>query len=184
MAPNQNAQVTEEPLTCFPLCCLRLFTQPLHKPFQKPGEKSRGWGQGAEQLPKPAVATRVPRRPLPSFALSRRDRSGLCRSRPARSLSELLVFAATSSFYRFGCAERRGYYRSNAVLSLFPRLLPGLCLCSSVTQQKARGAMARPLNRRQCAAADTGGGWCKLRGVRFRSPGPDLLASGNGKLRT
>lgn len=123
---------------------------------------------GAEQCLKPAVAERVPRRPCP--ALRFRERCGLARSRPARSPSELLVFAATSSFYRFGCAERRGYYRSKAVLSLFPRPLPGLCLCSSVTQQKARGAAARPLNGRQCTAAGTGGARRSLHGAAFAAP--------------
>lgn len=176
MAPKQNTQVTEEPLTCFPVWCLCLCSPTLHKPFQKGGGGKKWGDQGAEERPKPAVTERVPRRPCPALRCG--ERCGLGRSRPARSPSELLVFAATSSFYRFGCAERRGYYRSNAVLSLFPRPLPGLCLCSSVTQQKARGAAARPLNGRQCAAASTGGAPCRLRGVRFRRLGPDLLASG------
>lgn len=92
---------------CFPHLCTN------------PSRKEEG-GQGAVQLPKPAVAAWVPGHPLPSFALRSGETSGLCRSRSARPPSELLVFAATSSFYRFGCAERRGYYRSNAVLSLFP----------------------------------------------------------------
>lgn len=65
LAPKQNAQVTEEPLTCFPLCCLRLFPPPVHKPFQKRGEK----GGDREQCssPKPAVAARVPRQPCPAL---------------------------------------------------------------------------------------------------------------------
>lgn len=131
------------------------FSHPAQTLPERGREKVGGGGHRAEQRPKPAVAERVPRRPCPALRCG--ERCGLGWSRPARSPSELLVFAATSSFYRFGCAERRGYYRSNAALSLFPRPLPGLCLCSSVTQQKARGAAARPLNGRRCASAGTRG---------------------------
>lgn len=34
---NNNVQVAEETLTCFPLLCLWLFPQPLEKPFGKEG---------------------------------------------------------------------------------------------------------------------------------------------------
>lgn len=40
----------------------------------------------------------------------------------------------------------------------FPAPFPGLCLCSSVTQQKARGAAPRPLNGRRPAAPGRAGG--------------------------
>lgn len=49
------------------------------------GEEKSGGKQGAEQLPKPAVVARVPRRPLPSFALRRGEKWAL--PVPARSLA-------------------------------------------------------------------------------------------------
>lgn len=59
----------------------------------------------------------------------------------------------------------------------FPAPFPGLCLCSSVTQQKARGAAPRPLNGRRPAARGVGGGGCwwgsaPLAPAGTASPGP------------
>lgn len=42
LGPKQNTQVTEEPLTCFPLWCLCLCSPTLHKPFQKGGGGESG----------------------------------------------------------------------------------------------------------------------------------------------
>lgn len=55
----------------------------------------------------------------------------------------------------------------------FPAPFPGLCLCSSVTQQKARGAAPRPLNGRRPAALCTPGGRGREVGVAagLASPG-------------
>lgn len=56
---NNNVQVAEETLTCFPLLCLWLFPQTLEKPFGK-----EGGVKGAKRPEKLAVAALVARRPL------------------------------------------------------------------------------------------------------------------------
>jgi hypothetical protein len=77
--------------------------------------------QGAKHPEKLALAAWILRHPLSCPPeLGKKMWAQLGRSRPAHSPSELLVFAATSSFYRFGCAELRGYYRSNCLLPLSP----------------------------------------------------------------
>ena len=72
----------------------------------------------------------------------------------------------------------------------FPAPFPGLCLCSSVTQQKARGAAPRPLNGRRPAASGVGGGGCwwgsaplARAWVRAPRPCPDGLPRTSGKRR-
>lgn len=83
LAPKQNAQVTEEPLTCFPLCCLRLFPPPVHKPFQKGGEKGGG-GTGSSAAPPSRLWLRGSRgNPAQLCAARRREKWAL--PVPARS---------------------------------------------------------------------------------------------------
>jgi hypothetical protein len=82
-APKQyDAQVTGEPLTCFPLWCLRLFSPPLHKPFRRREDKTgckapRETSSGCVDPAAPPV--------LPTRA--REEDVGSARPVPARSLS-------------------------------------------------------------------------------------------------
>lgn len=166
LAPKQNAQVTEEPLTCFPLCCLSLLSPPLHKPFQKGGEKS-GAETGTRAAPQAGCGCASPAAPPAQLCAASQREVGsagsgpLARPRNYWFLPRLVPFIDSA-------VPSAGVTTGQTLFSpSFLRPLSGLCLCSSVTQQKARGDMARPLNRRQCAAAGTGGAWCKLCGVCF-----------------
>lgn len=146
------------------------------------------WENGEQSAPGNGLRLRGPAEPpaLPTRVGDERCGLGSAGPGPTHSPSELLGFAATSSFYRFGCAERRGYYRSKPVLSLLPRPLPGLCLCSSVTLQESTwscGPPLKPATRTRPAALGWGGACCRLHGVRGRCSaptaraGPDLPAS-------
>lgn len=149
-------------LPVFHFCICVSFPLPLEKPFRRTGKKRKRKRKRSEAPREigsdgagPAVSPALPtcaRGEVPTRLVQ--ARLTLPRNYPA--------FAATSSFYRFGCAERRGYYRSKPVLfASFPAPFPGLCFCSSVTQQKARGAAPRPLNGRRPAAPGrtAGDGW-------------------------
>lgn len=122
--PPRNKTITskslESLLPVFHFCVCLSFPHPLKIPSGKKGGKRSkarreiGSGGAGPAGPRPCP-------PAPG-------RTGVSSARPVPAPLTLSrnyrVFATTSSFYRFGGAERRGYYRSKPVLSLLPRPFP------------------------------------------------------------
>lgn len=120
LAPKENAQVTEKPLTCFPLCCLSLFFPTPAQTLPKRGRKKvGGGGTGTRVAPQAGCSCAGPAAPpaqlcaVPQREVGSAGSGPLARPRNYWFLPRLVPFIDSA-------AERRGYYRSNAVLSLFP----------------------------------------------------------------